>query len=139
MPKFRIFLDTSYVIALVNERDQYHAQAQVLSEQYEMADFLVTEAIFLEIGNALCRGLKQEAISVIQYFWDAAEVEIITLTPELLLEGFALYQKYQDKEWSLVDCISFVVMRQQGVQNVLTFDHHFEQAGFQQLKVGEGE
>lgn len=139
MPKSQIFLDTSYVIALVNERDQYHAQAQSLSEQYEMADFLVTEAVLLEIGNALCRGFKQVAVEVIQFFMDTAEVEIIALTPELFSEGFALYQKYQDKEWSLVDCISFVVMRERGVQDVLTFDRHFEQAGFQRLTAREVE
>lgn len=139
MPRFKIFLDTSYVIALVNERDQYHTQAQILSEQYEMADFLVTEAVLLEIGNALCRGFKQVSAEVIQYFLDAEEVEIIALTSELFLEGFALYQKYQDKEWSLVDCISFVVMQQQGTQKVLTFDRHFEQAGFQRLTAGEAE
>lgn len=137
MPRSKIFLDTSYVIALVNERDQYHAQAQILSEQYEMADFLVTEAVLLEIGNALCRGFKQFAAEVIQYFLDAEEVDIVSLTSELFLEGFSLYQRYQDKEWSLVDCISFVVMRQQGVQDVLTFDRHFEQAGFQRLIAGE--
>ncbi|MDX2231094.1 MAG: PIN domain-containing protein [Leptolyngbyaceae cyanobacterium bins.349] len=138
MPRTKIFLDTSYVIALVNERDQYYAPAQVLSEQYETADFLVTEAVLLEIGNALCRGLKQGAVEVIQYFLAAEEVEIVPLTTGLLLEGFALYQTYQDKEWSLVDCISFVVMRQQGIQQALTFDHHFDQAGFQRLVVGEG-
>lgn len=42
---------------------------------------------------------------------------------------------YQDKEWGLVDCISFVVMWEAGVTQVLTFDQHFAQAGFQVLSV----
>jgi len=41
-----------------------------------------------------------------------------------------LYKKYADKEWSLVDCISFIVMRERGIKQALTFDRHFEQAGF---------
>jgi predicted nucleic acid-binding protein len=38
-----------------------------------------------------------------------------------------------DKEWSLTDCISFVVMNERGITDALTSDHHFEQAGFQIL------
>lgn len=37
------------------------------------------------------------------------------------------------KQWSLTDCISFVVMRDGGLQDALTGDHHFEQAGFKAL------
>ena len=38
-----------------------------------------------------------------------------------------------DKEWPLTDCISFVVMPDQGLSEALTADHHFEQAGFKAL------
>ncbi len=38
-----------------------------------------------------------------------------------------------DKEWSLVDCASFVLMRQREINEALTSDHHFEQAGFSRL------
>jgi predicted nucleic acid-binding protein len=44
-----------------------------------------------------------------------------------------LYAERPDKGWSLTDCISFVVMRQQGITQALTGDHHFEQAGFTAL------
>lgn len=133
MPLPKIFIDTAYVLALVSDRDQYHLQAQILSKRYEDYDFVVTEAVLLEIGNALCRGFKQEAIEVMQYFLNADEVEVVPVTSELFFEGFSLYQAYQDKEWSMVDCISLVVMRQKGIQQALTFDRHFEQAGFQRL------
>ena len=55
------------------------------------------------------------------------------LTPALFDEGFDLYRTYRDKEWGLVDCISFVVMRKAGIQEALTFDQHFVQAGFRAL------
>jgi uncharacterized protein len=51
----RIFIDTLFVIALINRRDQYHQQALDLSEQFERYPLLVTDAILLEIGNALAR------------------------------------------------------------------------------------
>jgi predicted nucleic acid-binding protein len=60
-------------------------------------------------------------------------VKIVQLTRQLFDQAFAEYKKNQDKEWGLIDCVSFVVMRQEGIQQALTFDHHFEQAGFQAL------
>jgi hypothetical protein len=44
--------------------------------------------------------------------------------------GLALYAARPDKEWSLTDCVSFLVMQDHGVTEALTADHHFEQAGF---------
>jgi predicted nucleic acid-binding protein len=41
-----------------------------------------------------------------------------------------LFAKRPDKAWSLTDCISFVVMRDQDIAEALTGDRHFEQAGF---------
>ena len=47
--------------------------------------------------------------------------------------GLALYANRTDKDWSLTDCISFVVMNERGITDALTGDHHFEQAGFAAL------
>lgn len=44
-----------------------------------------------------------------------------------------LYTQRPDKDWSLTDCISFVVMKQHGLTEALTADRHFEQAGFKAL------
>jgi predicted nucleic acid-binding protein len=128
-----IFLDTLFVIALVNRRDQYHQQASELSEQFEGYPCLTTDAVLLEIGNALAKGYKHEAIEIIEEFLHSEETEIVHLTPELFQQAFELYQTYQDKEWGLIDCVSFVVMRKKGVSQALTFDRHFVQAGFQVL------
>jgi hypothetical protein len=55
---------------------------------------------------------------------------IVPPTQRLFDQGVELYAERPDKGWSLTDCISFVVMRQQGITEALTGDHHFEQAGF---------
>ncbi len=44
--------------------------------------------------------------------------------------GLAVYEKYADKTWGMVDCISFVLMWEEGIKEALTFDGDFEQAGF---------
>ncbi len=49
----------------------------------------------------------------------------------------ALYRGHQDKQWGLVDCISFVVMRERGIRDALTFAQHLTQAGFNALMRGD--
>ena len=51
-------------------------------------------------------------------------------TDQLLQEGIDFFDQRPDKEWSLTDCISFVVMHKEGITEALTGDKHFEQAGF---------
>jgi hypothetical protein len=52
---------------------------------------------------------------------------------ELFAAGVELYATRPDKEWSLTDCISFVVMEREGLTDALTGDRHFEQSGFKVL------
>lgn len=126
----QILVDTAYVLALVNERDQYHDRAQELADLFEGRNLLITDAVLLEIGNALARGFKKQAIEIISYFIESEEVEIFRHSSQIFDKAFALYKKYDDKEWSLVDCISFIVMRERRIKQALTFDRHFDQAGF---------
>jgi predicted nucleic acid-binding protein len=58
-------------------------------------------------------------------------VEFIHVDELLFCTGWEYFKQYQDKTYSLTDCISFTVMQQQNVTIALTFDHHFVQAGFQ--------
>lgn len=46
-----------------------------------------------------------------------------------LRDATGLYADRRDKEWSGVDCMSMVVMADRGIDEILTHDHHFEQAG----------
>lgn len=63
----------------------------------------------------------------------SAHFQTVPLSTELLDAGLALMGKRTDKDWSLTDCISFVVMERNGLHEALTGDHHFEQAGFNAL------
>lgn len=105
----------------------------MLAKQFDNHPLLVTDAVLLEIGNALARDYKQESIKIIQQFFSSEEIEIVHLTPKLFNQAFELYKKYEDKAWGLVDCISFIVMQELHITQALTFDQHFIQAGFQAL------
>ncbi|HZW34899.1 MAG TPA: hypothetical protein VFF52_29520 [Isosphaeraceae bacterium] len=63
----------------------------------------------------------------------ATWVDIIHIDSALDLAAWALWLSRPDKDWSLVDCASFVIMPRQGLTESLTADHHFDQAGFIRL------
>jgi uncharacterized protein len=60
--KAPIFIDTGYILALANTRDKYHALARDVSFWIKLA-FLTTEAVLVEIGNALS-GLKWRSVAI---------------------------------------------------------------------------
>ncbi len=121
------------MVALISPRDQFHEQAVETANRFTGQPLLVTDAVLLEVGNALARSYRLEAAIVIEEFLTFEEVEVVHLTPQLFRQALAMYKAHRDKAWSLVDCTSFVVMRQSGITATLTFDHHFEQAGFHAL------
>jgi uncharacterized protein len=60
-------------------------------------------------------------------------VGIVSLTDTLYTQALTLYRTRPDKEWGLVDCLSFVVMRERRLHSALTPDLHFQQAGYRVL------
>jgi len=129
----KTFVDTFYIVALVNVRDEYHEKANDLVEIYDKQPLLVTDAVLLEIGNSLSRNYKQEAVEIFEEFFASPEVEIIRLDETLFDKAFEFYKNHADKTWGLVDCISFIVMKEHGITDALTCDKHFVQAGFRAL------
>jgi predicted nucleic acid-binding protein len=127
------FVDTSFVVALINPRDQYHSRALDLASQFERRPLLTADAVLLEIGNALAKNFREASIQVIDDFLTSSEIQIVHLYPDLFHKGFSLYRSHLDQSWGLIDCVSFIVMREAGIFRSLTADKHFEQAGFQAL------
>jgi len=131
-----VFLDTSFAIALSATTDQNHAKAVKLAEQIESQNLrlVTTQAILLEIGNTLSKQrYRTAAIQLLESLESDINVEIIPLTNDLYSAAFQLFKSRQDKEWGLVDCISFIVMQSRGITEALTADEHFNQAGFRAL------
>lgn len=60
-------------------------------------------------------------------------IEVIHLTPEYFEKSLKLYEERPDKEWGLVDCFSFVVMKENNLCAALTVDQHYVQAGYRIL------
>ena len=61
------------------------------------------------------------------------QIEMVPHTAELTASALKLFAARSDKDWSLTDCLSFIVMEQRNIQDALTADNHFEQAGFRAI------
>lgn len=134
MSNERLFLDTAFIQALLNPRDDYHNQAkQVFPRIRAASEVWITEAIFAEVGNALSAFNRNGAVQFIQQCYRTDNIKIVSVDTELLMQALALYQSRPDKTWGLTDCISFVVMQKQNLTDAVTGDRHFVQAGFRAL------
>lgn len=132
----KVFLDTAYAIALSSEEDALHRLALQLADDLEAAqtNMVTTQAIVLEIGNALSkRRFRHAAVALLQALESDPKVEIMPISQELYDKAFALFRQRPDKDWGLIDCVSFIVMQEHGIIQALTPDDHYRQAGFQAL------
>jgi uncharacterized protein len=132
----RWFIDTGFVIALVSPRDGFHEVANHLSTRAETESIrlVTTDAVILEIGAALSRlSYRSAAIAIIESMRNDPRVEILPLNQALMTQAIELFTSRTDKEWSLADCVSFEAMKRLDIEDALSADAHFEQAGFRAL------
>ena len=126
----RVFADTFYFLAVLNRHDPAH---DVALEFYgdDSLNFITTEWVLTEVGDATAAPpARQKFKELTEVLTGDDHVKIITASHQLFERGSALYFQRPDKKWSLTDCISFVVMSDEGLLHALTGDRHFGQAGF---------
>ncbi len=114
----RVFLDTSYVIALLVPQDQHHATAAAVSRRMIEArtQLVTTQAVLVEIGNALAKQRYRAAcLQTLRTLQTDPATEIVPLSDDLYGRALDLYESRPDREWGLADCISFVVMEDLGL------------------------
>ncbi len=132
----RIFLDTGYLIALESSDDQYHKKAlQHWGELLQHQPLLVTTSyIFDEVTTFFnSRNWYSKALEIGTTLRESPSIEFIHVNKMLFDVGWQIFQQHPDKRYSFTDCISFAVMERDKIREVLSFDGHFEQAGFIKL------
>lgn len=126
----RIFGDSLFFIALLNERDRFHTAARSMESRGDF-QIVTTRWILAEMADALAAPRwRLRAAMLLERSRNNARLRVIEDSDHLFERGADLFRQRPDKEWSLTDCISFVVMADEGLTDALTADHHFEQAGF---------
>ncbi len=129
-----IFADSAYWIALQFEKDALHERAIHWTQSKHDSLLIVTsDLVLIEFLNYASRAGTQTRIEVAE-IWDRAhanrEILVIPDTERLLRMAVGLFKQAADKRWSLTDCASIHIMRERGISEALTANHHFEQAGF---------
>ena len=128
-----VFADTYYFLGLVSRRDKAHQKCVAFSQSSDRP-VVTTTWVLLELGDALRRGHDRAVFSaLLADIANDPDTTLVVADQSMFEKAVELYHSRPDKEWSLTDCTSFVVMHERGLTEALTSDHHFEQAGFAAL------
>ncbi len=128
-----MFVDTSGWLCLYHKDEPEHREAV---EIYQNAVArLTTNYVLAEfVPLAQVRGFpRMQNIKFTEQILDSEEIEIIWVDENLHRQAVALLRERADKNYSLCDAVSFVVMRERGIADALTTDKHFRQEGFVRL------
>ena len=127
----RIFIDTSAFYALLDRDDRNHqkgkkAWMEIVGDQPTLvtSNYVLVETFALlqsRLGLEAVRGFQEDVVPIVQ-------VEFVT--PEMHRAGTAALLSAGRRGLSLVDCVSFEIMRDSGVKVAFAFDSHFNEQGF---------
>ena len=126
----QVLLDASFWIALRDAREPWHSQARRAAEDLlrHRTQLVFTSFILAETQAYFSRSaaLRNQILD------DAEKNPALRWEPVLRsdeVSALALLRRHRDKEYSLCDAISFVVMRRLGIRHAAAFDNHFRQFG----------
>ena len=132
----RFFVDTFYLIALSNPRDQWHQRVIAFSQALTAVQLHTVEEVlaeFLTFCSTAGAHVRMHAARTVRNALSDPQWIVFLQSHTSFLDALHLYESRPDKEYSLTDCIPMHVMRREGLREVLTNDHHFTQEGFQIL------
>ena len=128
-----VFVDASYFIALFLPRDQWREVAQEARRSLGEVELVTTDEILTEFLAAISKSgpvPRELAAAAVQEMLRYGTIRVIPQTRPSFLDGLHRFQRRPDKNYSLQDCIAMNVMDAEGITEVLTSDHNFEQEGF---------
>ncbi len=124
-----IFVDTSFVIALVSDNDKYHFFANQLAEEIENCTFFSTDLVLYQVYEIFSEKYQEKAEEIISTFLEANDVQIVnTAIYEREVLGFK--KGNFDMPGNLIDYVSGLVMSNEGIRIIATFNQNFAENGF---------
>ena len=131
-----VFADALYWVAIVRPNDQWKETALQARKTLQKVMLVTTDEVLTEFFALLAKSgpeLRKASVRMVRKILNNPNVKVMHQTHEGFLNGIERFGKREDKNYSLTDCISMNVMDSEGIKEVLTNDHHFEQEGFKVL------
>lgn len=128
-----MLIDTSGFLCILDKRDFRHPRAAeyFISARSRLThNYVLAELVALAESRNFSREITLDFLSDM---FEDPQTEIIWVTENLTERAIIFLRKRNDKEWSLCDAVSFLLMKEYGISEALTTDHHFEQAGYVKL------
>ena len=130
----RVFIDTSAILALLNRADRAHGAARRIFEGLaaRQAPLLTTSYVLVEtyallgrrFGPTAVRDFREKFVPLLDVTW---------VDEDLHERALDEWMRRDSRRLSLVDVVSFLVMREKGVSEAFVFDPHFDAEGFTSL------
>jgi len=127
-----VFVDTSAIAAVINEADQYHRKAvklykELVENKYSL---VITNFVIAETHALLLANTHKIALGL-QWLLNVAYKDFMVVRPGKSEEEEAvkLLTMCKDKQWSLVDALSFTIMEKLFIPYYFSFDGDFRQTG----------
>jgi predicted nucleic acid-binding protein len=128
-----VFADTAYWIAVALPKDGWHNAAKTARADLGPVAVVTTDEVLTEFLAAFSKcgsNLRGKAVTTVRAIMSNANIKVVPQSRDSFQKGLHRYETRPDKHYSLQDCISMNVMESEGISEVLTSDHHFEQEGF---------
>lgn len=127
----KVFLDTSAFLAILNRDDNNHSAAKKLWKELLYSEnalisnnYVLVESFALiqrRLGTETVRTFQEDILPLINIEWVDAETH---------RAGVSAFLAASRRKLSLVDCVSFEIMRTLGIKTAFAFDPHFSEQGF---------
>ena len=126
----RVFADSHFFFAILNPNDTAHAKATDSGRRCR-GPLVTTAWVLTEVADGLASTPRRQVFRRLLEDIEGNKTNLVVpANAETFEKGVELYDTRPDKQCSLTDCISFVVMSEENITEALTGDRHFEQAGF---------
>ncbi len=131
-----VFVDTFHWVAELNERDEWHSQSISARHRLRKRQLVTTEEVLSEVlaffSNA-STSMRTAAVEIVKAIMEARDIRVLPQSHQSFVAGLEFYADRPDKQYSLTDCTSMAAMKEHRITDVLTYDHHFAQEGFNLL------
>ena len=128
-----MLLDTSGLLCLQHAAEPFHSRA---CDAYHATNARLTHSDVLAEYVALAQARKYprgRTLAFLADLQDNPDIETVWVDEGIHREALALLLARPDKAYSLCDAVSFILMRDHGIDDALSTDRHFEQEGFRRL------